>query len=75
MIGQSQSGTGKTAAFSLTMLTRIDYGLAKPQVSRASSVLRKSNDTDLGGLLRIMAAIERPSAWHLLENSRDKSNK
>lgn len=31
MIGQSQSGTGKTAAFVLTMLSRIDYGVAKPQ--------------------------------------------
>jgi hypothetical protein len=32
MIGQSQSGTGKTAAFVLTMLSRIDYDLHKPQV-------------------------------------------
>lgn len=31
MIGQSQSGTGKTAAFSLTMLSRVDVGLKKPQ--------------------------------------------
>ncbi|GAK66068.1 ATP-dependent RNA helicase DBP5 [Moesziomyces antarcticus] len=31
MIGQSQSGTGKTAAFILTMLSRIDYALKKPQ--------------------------------------------
>ncbi|KJA14118.1 hypothetical protein HYPSUDRAFT_1074081, partial [Hypholoma sublateritium FD-334 SS-4] len=31
MIGQSQSGTGKTAAFVFTMLTRIDYDLNKPQ--------------------------------------------
>lgn len=31
MIGQSQSGTGKTAAFILTMLSRIDYSLKKPQ--------------------------------------------
>ncbi|SNX85229.1 probable DBP5 - RNA helicase [Melanopsichium pennsylvanicum] len=31
MIGQSQSGTGKTAAFILTMLSRIDYDLNKPQ--------------------------------------------
>ncbi|SPC62761.1 probable DBP5 - RNA helicase [Ustilago sp. UG-2017b] len=31
MIGQSQSGTGKTAAFILTMLSRIDYDLKKPQ--------------------------------------------
>ncbi len=32
MIGQSQSGTGKTAAFVLTMLSRVDYSINKPQV-------------------------------------------
>ncbi|KAJ1863784.1 RNA helicase required for poly(A+) mRNA export [Coemansia sp. RSA 2703] len=31
MIGQSQSGTGKTAAFVLTMLSRVDYDLDQPQ--------------------------------------------
>lgn len=31
MIGQSQSGTGKTAAFSLNMLTRVDELVLKPQ--------------------------------------------
>ncbi|KZT29679.1 DEAD-domain-containing protein [Neolentinus lepideus HHB14362 ss-1] len=31
MIGQSQSGTGKTAAFVLTMLSRIDFSKNKPQ--------------------------------------------
>lgn len=31
MIGQSQSGTGKTAAFSLTMLSRVDETLPVPQ--------------------------------------------
>ncbi|GBB83815.1 hypothetical protein RclHR1_10480007 [Rhizophagus clarus] len=31
MIGQSQSGTGKTAAFVLTMLSRIDFNLQAPQ--------------------------------------------
>ncbi|KAJ1723833.1 RNA helicase required for poly(A+) mRNA export [Coemansia erecta] len=31
MIGQSQSGTGKTAAFVLTMLSRVDYDLNMPQ--------------------------------------------
>ncbi|KAJ3046919.1 RNA helicase required for poly(A+) mRNA export [Rhizophlyctis rosea] len=31
MIGQSQSGTGKTAAFVLTMLSRINYSLQAPQ--------------------------------------------
>ncbi|KAJ3116691.1 RNA helicase required for poly(A+) mRNA export [Phlyctochytrium bullatum] len=32
MIGQSQSGTGKTAAFTLTMLSRVDFSLNAPQV-------------------------------------------
>jgi len=31
MIGQSQSGTGKTAAFVLTMLSRVDFAKNKPQ--------------------------------------------
>ncbi|CAI5758719.1 unnamed protein product [Candida verbasci] len=31
MIGQSQSGTGKTAAFSLTMLSRVDESVKLPQ--------------------------------------------
>ncbi|KAI5966969.1 DBP5 [Candida pseudojiufengensis] len=31
MIGQSQSGTGKTAAFSLTMLSRVDESINAPQ--------------------------------------------
>lgn len=31
MIGQSQSGTGKTAAFVLTMLTRVDMTINKVQ--------------------------------------------
>lgn len=32
MIGQSQSGTGKTAAFVLTMLTRVEPSVGVPQV-------------------------------------------
>ncbi|KAJ3103439.1 RNA helicase required for poly(A+) mRNA export [Phlyctochytrium planicorne] len=31
MIGQSQSGTGKTAAFTLTMLSRVDFNLPTTQ--------------------------------------------
>jgi ATP-dependent RNA helicase DDX19/DBP5 len=31
MIAQSQSGTGKTAAFALTILSRINYSLQSPQ--------------------------------------------
>jgi superfamily II DNA/RNA helicase len=33
LIGQSQSGTGKTAAFTLNMLSRVDSSLDTPQVS------------------------------------------
>ncbi len=33
MIAQSQSGTGKTAAFVLAMLSRVDVSLNHPQVS------------------------------------------
>lgn len=33
MIAQSQSGTGKTAAFVLTMLSRVDFSQNHPQVS------------------------------------------
>ena len=39
MIAQSQSGTGKTAAFALTILSRINYDLNAPQVSIAFKVL------------------------------------
>lgn len=33
MIGQSQAGTGKTAAFALTMLTRVD-----PEVKQTQAI-------------------------------------
>lgn len=36
MIGQSQSGTGKTAAFVLTMLSRVDFSKNQPQVCSLS---------------------------------------
>lgn len=39
MIGQSQSGTGKTAAFALTMLSRIDMDLKAPQVSHMTVIV------------------------------------
>jgi ATP-dependent RNA helicase DDX19/DBP5 len=35
LIAQSQSGTGKTAAFTLAMLSRVDASLAYPQVPSA----------------------------------------
>jgi ATP-dependent RNA helicase DDX19/DBP5 len=42
MIGQSQSGTGKTAAFALTMLSRIDMDLKQPQVLTLCESTRKT---------------------------------
>lgn len=37
MIAQSQSGTGKTAAFVLTMLSRVDTNQPYPQVNTIKS--------------------------------------
>lgn len=46
-IGQSQSGTGKTAAFSLSMLSRIDLEVQRPQalcLSPARELARQTMD-------------------------------
>ena len=43
MIGQSQSGTGKTAAFALTMLSRVDMDLKEPQVRDSRWGVRDSS--------------------------------
>lgn len=45
MIGQSQSGTGKTAAFSLTMLTRVDEDVPSPQAICLSPVRELARQT------------------------------
>ena len=37
LIGQSQSGTGKTAAFTLNMLSRVDPSIMTPQVRQLTS--------------------------------------
>lgn len=42
MIAQSQSGTGKTAAFALTILSRINYDLHAPQVTALYYYLKGS---------------------------------
>lgn len=44
MIAQSQSGTGKTAAFALTILSRINYDLHAPQVTIALLLRGKAID-------------------------------
>ena len=42
MIAQSQSGTGKTAAFVLTMLSRVDSSKPYPQVCTLYSAVVSS---------------------------------
>ena len=42
MIAQSQSGTGKTAAFVLTMLSRVDSSKPYPQVCTPYSAIVSS---------------------------------
>ena len=42
MIAQSQSGTGKTAAFVLSMLSRVDTSKPYPQVTTSNSYTYKS---------------------------------
>jgi ATP-dependent RNA helicase DDX19/DBP5 len=43
MIAQSQSGTGKTAAFALTILSRINYDLHAPQVITVAPLIRSES--------------------------------
>jgi ATP-dependent RNA helicase DDX19/DBP5 len=50
MIGQSQSGTGKTAAFVLTMLSRVDFNLDKPQVGIIILFFSLRNLSQIDGL-------------------------
>jgi ATP-dependent RNA helicase DDX19/DBP5 len=47
MIAQSQSGTGKTAAFVLTMLSRVDFSKNQPQVSTLCQGVADSNSVFL----------------------------
>ena len=42
MIAQSQSGTGKTAAFVLTMLSRCDPTFSHPQVGTVSNTIHQA---------------------------------
>lgn len=59
LIGQSQSGTGKTAAFTLNMLSRVDPSIMTPQVRQLSRPLQDELTT-------------RQSASHHPENSLDR---
>ncbi|KAF9647987.1 DEAD-domain-containing protein [Thelephora ganbajun] len=65
MIGQSQSGTGKTAAFVLTMLSRIDYNKNEPQAiclapSRELARQIMSVVTTMGKFTKVIAEFAIP---------------
>ena len=67
MIGQSQSGTGKTAAFSLTMLTRVDESIKAPQcicVSPTRELARQTMDVieQMGKFTNISTQLVIPEA-------------
>jgi hypothetical protein len=55
MIGQSQSGTGKTAAFALTMLSRVDFDNNTPQVRQLA--FKETMLTPLGPLFGTIARV------------------
>jgi ATP-dependent RNA helicase DDX19/DBP5 len=66
LIGQSQSGTGKTAAFVLTMLTRVDKSLNKVQalcLSPSRELARQTMDVvqAMGKYCKITTALAIPA--------------
>ncbi|KAE8216464.1 hypothetical protein CF327_g306 [Tilletia walkeri] len=67
MIGQSQSGTGKTAAFVLTMLSRIDYSIKSPQaiaLAPSRELARQTMDVvhEMGKFTPVTTAYAIPDA-------------
>lgn len=71
LIGQSQSGTGKTAAFTLNMLSRVDPAIMAPQVGlNAAAHLTRDHESSLLGERRLTfiprrSAWRRPESWHV----------
>jgi ATP-dependent RNA helicase DDX19/DBP5 len=74
LIAQSQNGSGKTAAFALGMLSRVDRSLKKPQAlclapTRELALQIKDNTTDLGQFtdIRIVACVpgEKPRMYSI----------
>ena len=68
MIGQSQSGTGKTAAFSLTMLSRVDPNINMPQcvcLSPTRELARQTLEviTTMGKFTNITTQLVVPNAY------------
>lgn len=68
LIGQSQSGTGKTAAFALTMLTRVDINNPKPQalcLAPARELARQTLDVvnEMGKFTKITTGLAVPDSY------------
>jgi hypothetical protein len=66
LIGQSQSGTGKTAAFVLNMLQRVDLSSTKPQAK-----LEKERDGSYADLRKIKGKYD--TVCQEVENRRKKT--
>ncbi|CAD6582702.1 MAG: RNA helicase required for poly(A+) mRNA export [Tremellales sp. Tagirdzhanova-0007] len=68
LVGQSQSGTGKTAAFTLNMLSRVDPGLMTPQAiclapSRELSRQIQEVIDKIGQFTHITTMLAVPGSW------------
>lgn len=72
-IGQSQSGTGKTAAFVLNMLQRVDVNSKKPQ----AIVLAPTRELarQIGGVATIMGSMLERSGLVITEAVRDPNSR
>lgn len=73
MIGQSQSGTGKTAAFSLTMLSRVDESLKQVQaicLSPARELARQTLDViqAMGKFTNVTSKLVVPGSYERNED-------
>lgn len=76
MIGQSQSGTGKTAAFVLTMLSRIDYATDAVQaicLSPTRELARQIVDVvkEMGKFTPVRVILAIPEAVKLSHSLKD----
>lgn len=68
LIGQSQSGTGKTAAFALTMLNQVDINNPKPQalcLAPARELARQTLDVvnEMGKFTKITTGLAVPDSY------------
>ncbi|WRT70033.1 uncharacterized protein IL334_007026 [Kwoniella shivajii] len=68
LIGQSQSGTGKTAAFTLNMLSRVDPGLLTPQaicLAPSRELARQIQEVvdKIGQFTQITTHLAVPKSW------------